>query len=111
MSTFRVNHMNYVSGTQKLDLPNQLIQQPFVGGHLVIGCREYDNPERELCEVVLKLKAFVDRQEGIITAFDSLDENVVLFARPPQVSDSIDRRLREAGLNSRSQARIDALVD
>jgi hypothetical protein len=73
MSTFGVNHVNYLSGTQKLDLPNQIFQQPLVGGHLVVrGCQN-DDPERELLEIVLKLKTFVDRQEDIIQAFDSLD--------------------------------------
>jgi hypothetical protein len=61
-----------------LDLLNQIPQQPFVGGHLVVrGCQN-DDPERELLEIVLKLETFVDRQEDIIPAFDSLDENVVL---------------------------------
>jgi hypothetical protein len=111
VSAFRVDHVNRLSWTQKLDLPNQLFQQPFVGGHLVIGCCQHDNPERELLEIVLKLETFVDRQEDVLTAFDSRDQNVILLARPSQVSDRIDGRSRQDRSNAWSQARIDALVD
>jgi hypothetical protein len=77
-----------------LDLPNQLFQHPLVRGHLVIGCRQHDNPERELLEIVLKLETFVDSQEDVITAFDFPDKDVILLARPSQVSDRIDGRSR-----------------
>jgi hypothetical protein len=60
---------------------------------------------------VLKLESLIDRQEDIITAFDSWDQNVILLARLSQVSDRIDGKLRQAGSNSWSQAKIDALVD
>ena len=102
--------MNRVSWAQKSDLPNQLFQYSLVGRHLVIGCCQHNNPERELLEIVLKLEAFVDSQEDIITPFDFPDKNVILLARPSQVSDRIDGRSRQAGSNSWGQARIDALV-
>src|ERR1017187_6506229 len=90
----RVAHVNQMSWAQLLDLPNQIPQQPLVAGHLVIGCRQHDNPEGELFESVLKLETPVDSQEDIITAFDFRDKNVVPLARPSQVSDRVHGRLR-----------------
>src|ERR1039458_866236 len=90
----RVAHVNQMSWAHVLDLPNQLPQQPLVGGHLVIGCRQHDNPEGELFESVLKLETPVDCQEDIITAFDFRDKNVVPLARPSQVSARVHGRLR-----------------
>jgi len=84
-----------MSWAHLLDLPNQLFQQPLVGGHLVVGCRQNDNTEGELFEIVLKLDSLVDSQEDIETAFDFRDKNAVLLARPSQVSDRLDGRSRQ----------------
>ncbi len=92
--------MNQLSWAKVLDLPNQFLEDSLVGGHLVIGCCQHDNPERELLDIVLKLETFVDSQENFIAAFDFLDKNVVLLARPPHISDGIDGGPRQAGSNS-----------
>ncbi len=81
-SPLRVAYTDHPPGRNSPDLPDELFQQPFVGEHLVINRLDYNDPKRKLLQIVLKLEAFINRQEDIEAGLDLWDQDVVPLPSP-----------------------------
>jgi len=110
-STFRIFYPDYLSRGDTSNLADQIFEQPLVGWHLVVGCFEHHDSERELLDIVFVLKTFVNREKGVEPALELGDENVIWLPGPSEIPYSFDDMVGKKCPKTGSKPGIDALVD